>query len=317
MIAAAGKKYSLFGGVLRTSLDLPELHLAPEFAEVTWTLVVHPGAFPPANAFTWSAGEDLAGGVSVKLERRSNGASRLTYSDTGTFDVSADGTQIDWYRAADAPEELARTDILGRVLSIAVHSSGVLMLHASGVALGGEVAGFLAPKFFGKSTLACALTDGGAQLVTDDALAVRVRDVVECAPGVPAIRLRPQAAAHLRTGSGLQGAESEGWRHLERRDVHETITNWMPLGALYVLQPRQPAEMPTAATREPLFGSDAALALVRFAKLGGLLRGALAVDYLGMAADIATRTPVYSLNYARDLDRLGDVASAISHWHRG
>jgi hypothetical protein len=64
-------------------------------------------------------------------------------------------------------------------------------------------------------------------------------------------------------------------------------------------------------------GANGALALVRFAKLGGLLRGMLAVDYLGTAAAIASRTPIYTLHYARDLARLAEVASVVSRWHRG
>ena len=150
MIATSSNRYSLFGGVLRTTLELPELHLAPHLAPETWTLAVHDDVSRPPGSFEWSADEDLAGGISVKLERRRDGVSRLTYSDTGTFDISSDGARIDWYRSPDAPEDLARTDILGRVISVAMQSSGVLMLHASAVSINGEVAGFLAPKFFGK-----------------------------------------------------------------------------------------------------------------------------------------------------------------------
>jgi hypothetical protein len=293
------------------------LHPAPERAEVTWTLAVHDVERAPEAPFSWAADEDLAGGAKVRLERRTDGTSRLTYSDTGTFDVTANGERIDWYRSPDAPYELARTDILGRVLSIAAHAKGMLMLHASGVEVGGEVAGFLAPKFFGKSTLACALTDAGARLVTDDALAVRAGNRVECAPGVPAIRLRQQSAAHLRFLSGALEPDSDGWRHLERREMDQITTDWAPLGALYVLHPQPPEAMSSAASREPMDGANGALALVRFAKLGGLLRGMLAVDYLGTAAAIASRTPIYTLHYARDLARLAEVASVVSRWHRG
>jgi hypothetical protein len=259
----------------------------------------------------------------VNLERRQGGAYRLTYSDTGTFNVSVDGSVIDWYRAPHAREDLARTDILGRVLALASRASGiatansVLMLHASAVKLNGKVAGFLAPKFFGKSTLACALTDNGAQLVTDDALAVRSRDRVECAPGVPAIRLRREAAIHLRGTDPCPGMDDgSDWRHLERREREEVMTGWQPLGALYVLDPRASSEMPVAATRTQLTGAQAPLALVAFAKLGALLTGALAVDYLGHAATIASQVPIYLLQCARDMERLDEVAGVITNWHR-
>jgi hypothetical protein len=322
MNVGSANSYSVFGGVLRTTLDLPELHAASAESASTWTLNVHDSGAPVATILSMVR-EELQGGVSVNLERLEGGAYRLTYSDTGTFNVSVNGSVIDWYRAPQAREDLARTDILGRVLALAARASGiatsngVLMLHASAVMLSGKVVGFLAPKFFGKSTLACALTDNGAQLVTDDALAVRSRHRVECAPGIPAIRLRREAAMHLR-GTDPNPVADDGteWRHLERRGREEVMTDWQPLGALYVLDPRPSAEMPVAATRTHMIGAQAPMALVAFAKLGGLLSGPLAVDYLGHAASIASQIPICVLQCARDMQRLDEVAGVISNWHR-
>jgi len=323
MSVVATNSYSVFGGVLRTTFTIPELHPASEESPVTWTLNLHDSVTAPAATPVSTVREELQGDVSVTLEQLRGGGYRLTYSDTGAFDVSVDGSVIDWYRAPQAREDLARTDILGRVLALAARASGiaqasgVLMLHASAVMLDGKVAGFLAPKFFGKSTLACALTGGGAQLVTDDALAIRLRDDVECAPGVPAIRLRREAAIHLRGTDTWPGTNvGSDWRHLERRGREEVMSTWQPLGALYVLNPRPSAEMPIAATRTLLTGAQAPMTLVAFAKLGGLLSGALAVDYLGHAAAIASRIPIYALQCARDMERLEEVAGVITNWHR-
>ena len=94
------------------------------------------------------------------------------------------------------------------------------------------------------------------------------------------------------------------------------MSDWQPLGALYVLDPRPSAEMPIAATRTLLTGAQAPMTLVAFAKLGGLLSGALAVDYLGHAAAIASQIPIYKLQCARDLERLDEVAGVITNWHR-
>lgn len=317
MGATAYREYRVFGGVLRTTLLLPELHESPDTSSPTWTLEVHEGGAAPGLDALRVASEEVAGDVTITLHRTVGGASRLSYSDTGAFDVSSDGATIDWYRLPSAPDDLARTDILGRVLALAAHASGTVMLHASGVAIGDRVIGFLAPKFFGKSTLACAMTDAGARLVTDDALALRLGRGVECAPGVPALRLRREAAAHLRGASGLELSRDDwDWRHLERRDVSEVANGWLPVDALYVIQPVESAAITAAVVREVQAPLQAALALVRFAKLGGLLAGALAVDYLGRAADIAARVPVYALSTVRDLGRLEEVAAGIRQWHR-
>jgi hypothetical protein len=63
--------------------------------------------------------------------------------------------------------------------------------------------GFFAPKYQGKSTLACALTDLGALLVTDDSLVLRPGTPVHGGPGVPSLRLRREAARHLGRSLGV------------------------------------------------------------------------------------------------------------------
>jgi hypothetical protein len=74
--------------------------------------------------------------------------------------------------------------------------------------------------------------------------------------------------------------------------------------------------MQVAATRTTLVCAESAMALVAFAKLGGLLSGELAVDYLGHATAIASQVPICTLQYARDLGRLEEVAAEITNWHR-
>lgn len=308
-------RFSVFGGVLEAPLDFPELHPAPAGAVATWAIRVVDGGAPP-TALPISAREQLPADASVQFRRGEDGCSRLEYSDTGTFELSASGREITWYRPAEVREDYARTDILGRVLALAAQRTGLLMLHASAVQAETGAIGFVAPKFFGKSTLACALTDAGAQLLTDDALAVRVHPNAACAPGVPALRLRSESAAHLR-GMDVGAVRDDGeWRHLERRNPGEISQDWAPLSALYVLAPCTPSELEQAAERTKLSATDGALSMVRFAKLGSLLCGMLAVDYLGRAAEIAATVPVYTLRYARDLDYLDAVASQVLSWHR-
>lgn len=308
--------YCVFGGVLRSSVELPELHMAPAHLPEAWNLVVRDGEPQPSTEFELTSSEALAGGVSVQLHSRRNGDYRMSYSDTGTFDISDNGRCIEWYRPTDVRDDLARTDILGRVLALAAHSQQLLTLHASAVSLDEGVVGFLAPKFYGKSTLACALTDAGARLVTDDALAIRAGDVVECAPGVPAIRLRSESASHLRGAAYAGVGDNLEWRHLDRRGTDEVMDDWRPVAALYVLQPQRANTMSVPATRELLSPAEAAISVIRFAKLGALLRGTLALDYLDRATRIAGRIPVYTMRLTRDLDRLDDVASQVAEWHR-
>src|SRR5690606_20856569 len=92
-------------------------------------------------------------GVEVRLFRIPGGF-RLTYDDTGSFDVLSEGAEVVWYRVPGVAISAVRTDLLGRVLALALHSAGIYCLHASAVELAGSAVGFMAPKFRGKSTLA-------------------------------------------------------------------------------------------------------------------------------------------------------------------
>src|SRR5262245_23461903 len=89
--------------------------------------------------------ERLVDTISARLERGSD-RFRLTFDDTGTFDVSRDGRDISWVPAAGADPDLAQVDLLGRVLSLAIHASGDLCLHASAAVIDGNAIAFLGPK---------------------------------------------------------------------------------------------------------------------------------------------------------------------------
>ena len=79
---------------------------------------------------------------------------RLDFTDTGIFDVSNDGRSMRWYPLPDSDPDAAALDVIGRVLAVCFHASGLVCLHGSAVALDSGTIAFLAPKFHGKSTTA-------------------------------------------------------------------------------------------------------------------------------------------------------------------
>ncbi|HEV2130864.1 MAG TPA: hypothetical protein VGR27_07170, partial [Longimicrobiaceae bacterium] len=167
----------------------------------------------------------------------------------------------------------------------------------------------------GKSTLAHALTDAGARLVTDDALPVQIGRPPMLRPGIHQVRLRRDSASRLIYGEVPPPAGYAG-KHVvtdlpEDRLVLETI----PLSAIYLLSPVRPDGNPPAAQRDELPSMAATLALVRQTKGGCLLGRTESAVVLERAADLARTAPVYRLRVVRDFDRLEEVVEQLFDWH--
>jgi hypothetical protein len=270
----------------------------------------------PALAAEALGEEEILTGATLRLLRRTDGGYRLDYTDTGVFDVSGDGREIVWHRGGDARIEFARTDLMGRVLSTSLHAAGALALHASGAAIDGRAVGFLAPKFFGKSTLAIAMTYAGAQLITDDTLAVFPGAPPVCIPGVHSVRLRSQSAAHFPRTKDSSPTEHSRGRVIDELAETMLMRGRAPLAALYILNPVPPEEASAAVERTLLPATPATFAVLPHARMGGLFRTAEAATNFDRVAAIVGATPVYTLSVVRDLARVGEVAAQIVAWHR-
>lgn len=309
--------YRVFGGVLRSELPFPELAaMPPSPRRAAWTFVR--GA-PRALDDARRVGQHrYPGDVDVSLLRAGD-VWRVRVGDLGDFDVEpADdgGDLVTWRACAEAREPYARFDLLGRVLPIALHRRGALVLHGSAVALGADAAiAFVAPKGHGKSTLALALAQSGARLLADDATAlVPHRDGTLALPGVHAVRLWPDSAAALDAHAyGTPGALG---RKLVVQAVPEALRaeRATPLRAIYMLEAAE-EHGDDAARRTAMSAVPAAVALVRHTTAGGLLGGEEARRVLARAADVVRCVPVYALRVARDFARLDAVVSAIRRWH--
>src|SRR5262245_46305873 len=190
--------YRLFGGVLRSDLDFPELPSAHDRERPTWTLRSIQGNAPEPNGEQLGT-DQVNADVRVVLYRQPAGY-RMIFDDTGCFDISADGSTITWYRSNDVDTGNARADLTGRVLAAALHARGTTCLHGSAIVLNRQAIGFIAPKRHGKSTLALALVSAGARLLTDDTLPVAAGPPARAYPGLHAARLWPDSAARVSIG---------------------------------------------------------------------------------------------------------------------
>ena len=331
-------RYAIFGGILRSEIPLPELRPPPLAAatggtSADWTLHVAPEPPPEPRADARLLGsEGVIPGVDVRLYK--NGASyRMTYEDTGAFDITPDGSTIIWWKPDRARVEAAQLDVVNRVLPVALHVSGLLCLHGSAVSLSGQAIAFLAPRHFGKSTLAIALTEIGGRILTDDAVAVELGPPLVARPGTHSVRLLDDAAQAL-VGDAAE-LRAVGAYPLIRRDAEQhadpaaLITKQVlrelpnerlmleraPLIAIYMLVPSTASDVDAVATRAPLSAGRAALSLVEHAKSGALLGGPEAAVLFTRSVHAARHVPIYQLTLVRDFERVAEVAATIAQWH--
>ena len=311
--------YAAFGGTLDSEIEFPELQHAPPTERPDWRLRVSsaPRACTAQDADDLGEllGEDHVEPAVTVTSFRTLAGYRLRYQDTGVFDVSGDGREIVWSAAPGASTESARMDVLGRVLSIALHAGGRLALHGSGVAIDGRAIGFLAPKFSGKSTMALSLVNAGAELLSDDTLPVDLEAAPNAWPGVHSARVFQDSAQRLAL---VEAVDQPGFavKHtLAIIDAPKIRLRPAPLDALYLLTPSAP-EVATAPVHRTLMSPLAAtLELVRHAKVGALLGRAEAARVLDRAATVASRVPVYRLDVVRDFAKLDVVVGQIVGWH--
>jgi energy-coupling factor transporter ATP-binding protein EcfA2 len=300
--------YEVFGGVFQSEIEFPEL-AAIDARRPDWTLT-RCSSLPTLRDRVLLGEEELAAGVTARFERGAD-RFRLSFDDTGTFDIMSDGSRIEWVQSPNGDSDLVRSDFLGRVLAVALHAAGDLCLHGSAAALNGNGIVLVGPKGYGKSTLAMALIGAGAGFVADDAARLTANPP-RVAVGVPALRLRGDAAAHFGVESTLPTVGDK----VVLRDLGDADEDrrWLPLDAVYVVAPRRAPGAPPASRRR-LSELEATLALVQHGKSAALLGKDEAGTALARASALARSVPVFVLEVARDLALVAQVASQMMLWH--
>jgi hypothetical protein len=306
--------YQVFGGVLRSELEFPELDPAAR-GEPDWTLTVTTAPAPEVPLGDPLGEDKVDQGVMVRSYATPQGF-RLVYDDTGVFDVTAGGRDVRWHRPESADLEAGRLDVLGRVLALALHASGWLSLHGSAVAMAEGAVAFLAPKGNGKSTLAFALMRGGAALMTDDTVVIGKGVPATVRPGVQSVRLFQDSAAWLSAPAPIAGTSDVKATFGQLSDDARRLTR-APLAALYLLESVAAGSIAEPLERQRLEGPEAVFGLLAQTKIGALLGGAEAPGVFASVVALAEGSAIYKLRVARDYERLGTVVERIMGWHGG
>jgi hypothetical protein len=308
--------YRVYGQLLASEIPFPEMRPADP-GEAAWTFRPAPGGVrsPGESGLRLLGSQTLYEGCHARLYQIPGGW-RIVVDDTGVYDLTDRGRTIVWHAFPESSLDFAQAHLFGRVLATAMHFSGSLVLHGSAVAYPAGAVVFLAPKHTGKSTLALALTLGGARLISDDSIAVDFEVLPMVVPGVQSLRLLGDSVERL-VGDRPSQRRPDGKYVLSDLPLERLEDRPVPLAAVYLLAAAESIAAGDPVIRLPLTQPVAAASMVGQGKVSEMLGAGEAPELLRRAARLSSLVPVYRLPVLRDLSRLHEVVERVAAWHGG
>jgi hypothetical protein len=240
----------------------------------------------------------------------------LRHRSFGTFNIAADGTQIAVYPRAGVESSMLDGTLTSQVPIFLSHLQKSPSLHASSVVTDDGAAIFLGPKGQGKSTMAALFLRNGAALLADDTVPVRINGgVAYGVPGLPSMKLWPQAAAHtLGIHERLPAVapnHDKGYLSLDER--HRFAQEPAPIRAIYALERRDPALFEHGPiTVRRLSGRDSLALLLSHTSLRSLLRPIEFASLIRSYSALVATHQVRILEYPDGFDYQAAVHAAVS-----
>jgi hypothetical protein len=282
--------YVAYGLGIHSALELPELIPGPARPDV----IVRLGDLPSVPSTPPDA---------IGLLRMSADEAWLHWPDVGAILVRR-GREITLDPPPGTAEDLLRAYLLGPVLGLLLHQRGLLVLHASAIALDGGVVAFLGQAGHGKSTTAASLHARGYPVVADDVVAVDfgAPGGPAALPGFPQLKLWPDAVTALgETPESLPRVHAGEDKRVRR--VAPAGTAPRSLRRLYVLTDAEALDL------EPLTGHAAVFELLQHSPAA--LEGLDPSGCLAQCARLAAAVPVRRLCRPRRLGGLGELAALV------
>ena len=297
--------YQAYGLTIGSQLSLPELIEIPQ-AKVQVTVRLDDC---PAPASITSAPSEF---------RRTRDETVLSWSQVGRFRVRA-GEEITFQPAAGADGRLTRDALLGVVMGELLRQRGLLVLHASAVAVGDSIVAFVGGKQWGKSTLAATLCARGHKLMADDVAAIEFSDDARptVVPAFPHFRMWPDAISSL--GLDPEALPKVVWSGKRYVEVNGNFRGSRgPLARVFLLGDGDSPRI------EPATGGESLTKLLGNTYAGRATQSCFqpgeSSDFL-RCAQLVHSAIVYHLKYPRSLELLpavvkmveDHVAASVSH----
>ncbi|MDF5728088.1 MAG: serine kinase [Rhizonema sp. PD38] len=219
------------------------------------------------------------------------------------------GSKIIVEPAPGMENDVLRPYILGPMFAVLLRQRGLLILHASSVAINDEAIAFLGHSGWGKSTLASAFYNQGYSLLTDDLMAIQVEGRHPITfPGYPYVRLLPDSAASL----GYDFKSLIPINSLVPKRNNSLMRGFpqkpFPLKRLYVLEnvARSQNEIESLQLQESL------VELIRHSRVMNILTTKDFISsHLRQCSELLRKVPVYRLKRQHSLAALPNIVQLV------
>jgi hypothetical protein len=240
---------------------------------------------------------------------------KLYYHDLAVCWISQDGSHIDCFPYPETPHNTLEHLLLDQLLPLVISHQSNTVLHASAVNMNGSATVFIGNTGNGKSTLTTSFCAAGFPLLADDGLLLRMdQQAIWGIGSYPGLRLWPDSVKGVF--AGMPNLETVSHYNDKRRITSESMSlafsdDPVPIAKIYLLD------------KSPLEPLDKAIAFERLspsASIIALLERSFRLDTndqqrnrqeLDRLTELASRVPVYRLNYPRQYKLLPSVCEAV------
>lgn len=290
--------YSAYGLTIRSAFDLPELPAVDGEPESVDAVFRRDDVDPVPESV------EGQGGRRIQAEP---GTCRFSYEGIGSFVVEAgERVRFDPDTPDVAERKVVRRLFENEMIGVLLHQRGHLVLHASAVRVDGEAVVFLGPRGAGKSTTAAAFQVTGHTMLEDDVVGIRFDDgTPTVVPGVPQLRLLPDAAEALGVEGDPQPTSGDSRQKLHRR--LDERPDPAPLAKCYFLREGDELRLEEFPPREGLFG------LISQTYTRGMLSDTEKTpDNFEQCSRVVETTPFRELYRTQDHEQLPSIVDMVA-----
>ncbi len=258
---------------------------------------------------------EAQGDVIAQFHRTQDGF-LLKFLGRADFDIDFANETVTCFPAPGVSATMIAALRHNQVAPLLLNHSGKLVLHAAAIVANGQALAFSGVSGRGKSTLAASFARHGYPFLTDDGLHLEpTAEGYLAFPSLDSVRLRLDSETALFPGLSSDLDQSSHEKSLLQAGTtmpHQSHP--VPLQALYFLGEGTADQVEFSR----LAPGEALIALIRHAFILDVDDRARVRANFERLADLSEAVPIFTLDYPRRFDKLGDViAAVIAHVHQG